>query len=85
MSLSNFSKNLKIARIDSFGTTGKIIFGCNSVNKVSEEVIALEGRNVLIITDKSFKKIGLLDKLIEPLKKRRLSMLFSMVLRLNHP
>jgi alcohol dehydrogenase len=53
--------------------TPGIIFGMNTLNQLGEEVKKLGGTHVLIITDKGVVDAGILDKIIEPLKKEKIN------------
>lgn len=51
-----------------FRIVPKIIFGLGSVNKAAEEVKALGGSRILIVTDKGLMKTDLVKKLVESLQ-----------------
>ena len=53
--------------------TPGIIFGMNTLNQLGEEVKKLGGTHVLIITDKGVVGAGILDKIIEPLKREKIN------------
>ena len=53
--------------------TPLIIFGMNTVSQLGEEVKKLKGENVFIITDPGVVQAGLLEKMIEPLKKEKIN------------
>lgn len=46
-----------------------IIFGMNTASLIAEEVRKLGGQNVFILTDQGVVQAGLLEKILEPLKK----------------
>lgn len=52
--------------------TPVIIFGNNTVNLIGEEAKKLGGERVFIITDPGVVKAGILDKVLEPLKKEKI-------------
>ena len=56
--------------------TPGIIFGMNTLNQLGEEVKKLGGTHVLIITDKGVVGAGILDKIIEPLKREKINLFF---------
>ena len=49
-----------------------IIFGMNTVSLIAEEVRKLGGQNVFIVTDQGVVQAGLLEKILEPLKKEKI-------------
>jgi len=50
-----------------------IILGMNTVSLIAEEVRKLGGQNVFIVTDQGVVQAGLLEKILEPLKKEKIS------------
>jgi 1,3-propanediol dehydrogenase len=56
-----------------FATIGKIYFQPGSIKRLGEEVKALRGRKVLLVTDKGVRNSGLLAKALESLEKEGLS------------
>lgn len=52
--------------------TPVIIFGTNTINLIGEEVNKLGGKNVFIITDRGVVGAGLLEKVLEALKKEKI-------------
>jgi alcohol dehydrogenase class IV len=56
-----------------FATIGKIYFQPGSIKRLGEEVKALKGRKVLLVTDKGVRNSGLLAKALESLEKEGLS------------
>jgi len=55
-----------------FATIGKIYFQPGSIKRLGEEVKALRGRKVLLVTDKGVRNSGVLAKAIESLEKEGL-------------
>lgn len=53
--------------------TPQIIFGMNMVNQIGEEVRKLKGEKVYIVSDSGVAKAGLLEKVLEPLKKEKIN------------
>lgn len=49
-----------------------IIFGMNTASLIGEEVRKLGGHNVFILTDQGVVQSGLLEKILEPLKKEKI-------------
>lgn len=49
-----------------------IIFGMNTVNQVGEEIRKLKGESVFIVADPGVAQAGLLEKVLEPLKKEKI-------------
>lgn len=52
--------------------TPLIIFGMNTVSQIGEEVHKRGGQNVFIVTDQGVVQAGLLEKVLEPLKKEKI-------------
>lgn len=52
--------------------TPLIIFGLNTISQIGEEVRKLGGQNVFIVTDQGVVQAGLLEKVLEPLKKEKI-------------
>jgi alcohol dehydrogenase class IV len=53
--------------------TPVIIFGMNTINLIGEEIRKLGGKNVFIITDPGVAQAGLLEKVLEPIKKEKIN------------
>ncbi len=53
--------------------TPVIIFGMNTVNLIGEEVRKLGTQNVFVITDRGVVEAGILEEVLEPLKKEKIS------------
>lgn len=49
-----------------------IIFGMNTASLIAEEVHKLGGKSVFILTDQGVVQAGLLEKILEPLKKEKI-------------
>lgn len=49
-------------RIESFFSVKKIIFGLDALKEIGEEARNLGGKEILIITDKTLEKLGIIDK-----------------------
>lgn len=49
-----------------------IIFGMNTASLIAEEVRKLGGKSVFILTDQGVIQAGLLEKILEPLKKEKI-------------
>jgi alcohol dehydrogenase class IV len=69
MSLDSFEKNLWIARTVEFGNPEKIIFGVNCVGKIGVEAKHLEAKKAFLVTERTMKNIGILEKITEPIEK----------------
>jgi alcohol dehydrogenase class IV len=69
MSLDSFEKNLWIARTVEFGNPEKIIFGVNCVGKIGVEAKHLEAKKAVLVTERTMKNIGILEKITEPIEK----------------
>jgi alcohol dehydrogenase class IV len=53
--------------------TPVIIFGMNTVNLIGEEIRKLGGKSVFIIADQGVVQAGLLEKVMEPIKKEKIN------------
>ena len=51
-----------------FNSTASLIFGNETSNNSSDQILNLLGKNIFIITDKGLTKLGLLEPLIKKLK-----------------
>lgn len=56
-----------------FATNSKIYFQPGSIQRLGEEVKALRGRKVLLVTDKGVRNSGVLTRAVESLEKEALS------------
>uniref|UniRef100_A0A7C5YXU6 Iron-containing alcohol dehydrogenase n=1 Tax=candidate division CPR3 bacterium TaxID=2268181 RepID=A0A7C5YXU6_UNCC3 len=72
LSLTRFENNLKVARIDTLFTTKKVVFGCESITKISEEVKEYNPKKIFLVTDKNLLNIGLVDSILKPLEKEKI-------------
>lgn len=71
--MSSFDENLARLFYVRNPKVQRILFGVRSVEKVGEEARRLEGKNACIISDESLEKLGLLDKVMNPLRKEGLN------------
>ena len=60
---------MDLSRLFEFQLPARIVFGANVVDKVGEEIAGLNGKKVLVVTDKGVVNAGLLDKITEKLEK----------------
>ncbi len=58
-----------MANIVYFKTTPKIILGIGSISKIVEEIAVLNGKHIFIVTDKGLMSSGIVDKLLNMIKK----------------
>ena len=68
MSLSSFEENLWIARIAEFENPRKMIFGVDCVGRVGVEAKQLGAGKALVVSDETIEKIGLLERVLAPLR-----------------
>lgn len=59
-------------RIHGFYTTKRILFGVGSLKRIGVEAKKIAKRSVILISDKSIRRLGLLDKVIESLEQENL-------------
>lgn len=69
----NLLQSVKIGRLITFNLPRRISFGIGAVERVAEEVVPLGAGKVLVVTDNGVEKAGLVDRVLEPLKSKKLA------------
>jgi alcohol dehydrogenase class IV len=65
-------ENLAIARISEFQNPQKMIFGIGAAEKVGAEAKRFGGNRVFVVSDENIEKVGILEKILKPLKEQDL-------------